>query len=80
MYVKRVAVNDITNTYTKTASAFSPHPLDQQWSPCCHNFLTVTASYHSKRTPICALHGKKIAEVVFLCVFKIAVQPPSLNI
>ena len=29
---------------------FSPHPIDKQESPCCHTFLTVTQSYHSKVT------------------------------
>ena len=48
-------------------------------SPCYQCFLTVTQNYHSKVTPIDALHAKKIAKEVLLCVFKIAF-PKSLLI
>jgi hypothetical protein len=59
---KREAVNAILNTQRKTASTvISPHPIDQQVSPCFNNFLTVTKSYHSKVTAIGALHTEKIA-------------------
>ena len=45
------------------------HPTDQQGLPCCHNFLTVIPSYHSKMTPIGALHAEKINETVLNYVF-----------
>ena len=51
--------------------------MNQQESTCCHNFLTVTLSYHSKVTPIGELHVVKIAEAVLLYVFRIAF-PASL--
>ena len=38
-------------------------------SLCYHSFVTVTQSYHSKVTPISALHAEKIAEAVLLYVF-----------
>ena len=50
---------------------FSPHPMDQQVSPCYHSFLTVAQTYDSKVTPIGALHAEKIAEAVLLYVFRI---------
>ena len=51
---------------------FFPHSNDKQKSPCCHNFLTGTQTYHSKVTPIDMLHAEKIAEAVLLYVFPIA--------
>ena len=56
---------------------FSLHPLNQQVSPCYHNFLPVTYSYHIKGTPCYALHGEKIAEADLLYVLRIAL-PASL--
>ena len=46
----------------KLLQLFSPHPMDQQGSPCCHNFMTVSQSYHSKVTPIGELNAKKIVK------------------
>ena len=51
---------------------FSLHPTKQQASLCYHSFLTVTQSYHSKVTPICALRTDKEAESVLLYVFRLA--------
>ena len=50
----------------------SMHPMNQQESPCCHNLLTVTSSYHNNVTPIGALRAEKIAVAVWLCEFTIA--------
>ena len=50
-------MNAILNTGEKLLQKNSPHPKDQQGSPCCHNFLTVTTSYHS----IVLFHVFKIA-------------------
>ena len=52
--------------------------MDQQGSPCCHIFLTVIPSCHSKVIPIGTLHAEKIAEAVLLYVFKMAF-PSSLS-
>ena len=57
--------------------SFSLHPTKQGESPCCHILLTVLLSYHGKVTPIGALHAEKIAEAVFLYMFRIAF-PASL--
>jgi hypothetical protein len=43
----------------KLLQLFSPHPIDQQGSPCCPIFLTLTLSYHSMVTPIWALYAQK---------------------
>ena len=56
---------------------FSLHPTDQQGFLCCHNFLIVTPSYHSKETPIGLLHAEQIFEAVLPYVLKIAF-PASL--
>ena len=56
----------------KLLQLFSLHPTAQQVSPCCHSFLKVPQYYHSKVTPIGALHAKKIAKSVLLYVFRIA--------
>ena len=53
----------------KLLKLFSPHPIDQEVSPCYQSFLTVTQNYHSKDTPIGALHAEQIAETVLLYVF-----------
>ena len=37
---KKEAGTDILSTLIKTAS--SPNAMDQQESPCCHNFMTIT--------------------------------------
>ena len=55
------------------------HPIDQQGSHCCHYFLTITESYHNKVTPIGLLHADQIAEVVLLCVFRIAFPASHLE-
>ena len=55
---KREAVNAIA----KLLQPFPPHPMDQQRSPYCHTFLTVSLSYHSKVTPIGKLHTEIIAK------------------
>ena len=34
--------------------------MDQQESPCCHSFLRVIPTYHSKVTPISALLAEKL--------------------
>ena len=46
----------------------SPHPMDQQGSPCCLNFLAVTSSYHSKVYLVGALDAEKLAAAVLLYV------------
>ena len=46
--------------------------MDKQGSACCHNFLTVTPSYHSKVNPVGPLDAEKLAEAVLLYVFNIA--------
>ena len=61
----------------KLLQLFSPHPMDQQVSPCYYSCLTVSRSYHSKMTPISALHAEKIDDAVLLYVFRIAF-PASL--
>ena len=42
--------------------------MDQQGSPCCHIFLTVTSSYHNKVTSISALQAEQIDEAVLIYV------------
>ena len=69
---KREAVNAIVNTLNKPASAFFSAFNRPTGSPCCHNLLRVTPSYHSKVTPIGALHTEQIAGAVLLYVFRIA--------
>ena len=61
----------------KLLQLFSPHPMNQQVSPCYQSFLTVTQSYHGKVTHIDALHAEKIAEAVLLYVLRISF-PASL--
>ena len=56
---------------------FSPHPMDQQRSSCCHNFQTVTSCYHRKVKPIGKLHIERISETVLLYLVRIAF-PASL--
>ena len=56
---------------------FSQHPMHEQGSPCCNNFLYVTQNYHSNVTPIGAMHAKNITEIILLNVFRIAF-PASL--
>ena len=51
--------------------------MDQQGSPCCHNVLTISPSNHSKMNPVGHLGAEKLAEAVWLFVFKIAF-PASL--
>ena len=46
----------------------SPHPMNQQGSPCCFNFLAVTSSYHSKVNLVGALDAEKVAAAVLLYV------------
>ena len=65
------------NAFIKLLQLYSPDSMGQQVSPCYHGFLTVTQSYHSKMTPIGALHAEKIAQVVLLYVLRIAF-PASL--
>ena len=54
----------------KLIQPFSLHPMDQQWSPWWNNFLTFPPSYHNKVTPISALHADKVAEAVWIYLFK----------
>ena len=61
----------------KLLKLFSPYQIDQQGSPCCHNFMTVTQSYNSKVTPNGDLHAEKITEATLLYVSTIAL-PASL--
>ena len=37
--------------------------MQQQLSPCCDNFLTVTPSYHSKVIPVGAVNIEKLDKV-----------------
>ena len=46
--------------------------MDQQESPCDHNFLRVTPSYHSKVIHIYAMYAEKNTKVVLLNVITIA--------
>ena len=61
----------------KLLQILSPYPMNQQESPYCHKFLTVTSSYHSKVTPIGAIYAEKIDEALLLYVSKLAF-PASL--
>ena len=45
--------------------------MDQTVSLCCHAFMIVTESYHSKVTPIGELHAEEIVETVLLYVSKL---------
>ena len=51
--------------------------MNRHVSPCNHHFLPLTLVYHSKETPINALHAEKIAKTVLLYVFRTAF-PTSL--
>ena len=62
---KREAVNAILIHRAELIELISLHPIDQQGSPCCHNFLTLTPSYHSKVTSIGASTAKHIAKALF---------------
>ena len=42
--------------------------MDQQGSPCYHNFLLVTLSYHSKVNHVNPLYAEKLAEAGYLYV------------
>ena len=42
----------------------SPHPMDQQGSPCCLHFLAVTSSYHNKVYFVDALDADKLPAAV----------------
>ena len=44
--------------------------MDSQGSPCCHVFLAVTPSYHSKVTPFGVSHKEKLAAAILLHVFR----------
>ena len=44
----------------KLLQLFLLHPMKQQGSPCCHTFLTVNQSYHSKVATIVFLHAEKL--------------------
>ena len=61
----------------KSLQLFSLHPMYQQESPCCHNFLRFTQSPHSKETPISKMQNENIAEAILLLVITIAF-PASL--
>ena len=54
----------------KLLQLVSLHPIDQQGSPCCFNFLSGSPSYYSNVTHIDLLYDENIAEAVFLCVFE----------
>ena len=53
----------------KLIHKFRLHSMNQQGSPCCHNWLTVPPSYFSKVISIGALNADKIAEAVWLYAF-----------
>ena len=57
---KREAVNVILNPVNKTASANVYASNEPMGSLQCHNFMTVTPSYHSKVTPIGEVHAEKL--------------------
>ena len=46
----------------------SPHPMDQQGSPCYPNFLSVTSRYHSKVNLVGALDAEKLTAAFLLYV------------
>ena len=50
--------------------------MDQQGSPCCHNFLTITKSYHSTVTLICTFHAEKITVALLLSVLRTSFPAP----
>ena len=54
--------------------------MDQQGSPCCHNFLTVIQSYHINMTIMDELHAEEIGEAIMLNVLKPHSQRPSWNV
>ena len=58
---------------------FSPHPIDQQVSPCYHSFLTVSESYDSKVTHSGAVQAEKIAEAVLFYVLRITYPGVTLG-
>ena len=45
--------------------------MNQQVSPYYHSILTLTQKYHSKVTPIGALHAEKKAEAFLFFLFRI---------
>ena len=64
---KRDAENAILNTSANFSKSNEP-----TGSSCCHNFLTVTPSYHRKVNLVSPLDAQTIAEAVLLYVFIIA--------
>ena len=52
-------MHPILNKYSLTASAIFFDLMNQQGSPCCHNFLTILQSYNNKVTSIGALLTEK---------------------
>ena len=62
---------------TQPIPPISPHPIDQQGSPCCPNFLTVTSSYHSKVNLVGELDAEKLAAAVLLYVLIMRFPMPS---
>ena len=52
----------------KLLQPISPHPMDQQGSPCCFNFFAVISSYHSKVNLVAAFDAEKLAATVLFNV------------
>ena len=46
----------------------SLHPIDQQGSPGCTNYMTVTQSYKSKMISIEELHSEKITYAILIYI------------
>ena len=55
----------------------SPHPIDQQGSPCCGSLKWLSGRYDSKVNLVDPLDAEKLAEAGFLYVFNIGF-PASL--
>ena len=69
--IKRDAENPILNTLSKTTSAISQHPRNQQVSAYNHSFELSIHSYDCKQIPVNLLHAEKMTEVALLNVFRI---------
>ena len=58
----------------------SLHPVDQQGSPCCPNFMTDTLSYHGKVNLVGALDAEKLAAAALLYLLLIGFPTSLLSV